>query len=153
MTETDLKREIVDPTLLPLPSNFHIHLEGLQAAESPFWDAVSGCVWLVDMLAPALIRVDPQSDATRIWPMPETIGSFALCEGGGAIVALRSGVFLYDFETERLTLIARPEATDKPFNRTSRSIDLSNRPRTPSEPWISRPCGRFTIKKRRKHNP
>jgi len=116
MTETDLKREIVDPTLLPLPSNFHIHLEGLQAAESPFWDAVSGCVWLVDMLAPALIRVDPQSDATRIWPMPETIGSFALCEGGGAIVALRSGVFLYDFETERLTLIARPEAA-RPENR------------------------------------
>jgi len=43
--------------------------------------------------------------------------------------------------------------TDKPFNRTSRSIDLSNRLRTPSEPWISRPCGRFTMKKRRKQNP
>jgi hypothetical protein len=43
--------------------------------------------------------------------------------------------------------------SDKPFNRTSSSIDLSNRPRTPSEPWISRPCGRFTMKKRRKQNP
>ena len=40
--------------------------------------------------------------------------------------------------------------TDKPFNRTSRSIDLSNRPRTPSEPWISRPWGGFTMKRRRR---
>ena len=38
--------------------------------------------------------------------------------------------------------------TDRPFNRTSRSID---RLRTPSEPWISRPSVRFTMKKRRQN--
>jgi hypothetical protein len=49
---------------------------------------------------------------------------------------------------------APPEGlnTDKPFNRTSRSIDLSNRLQTPSEPWISRPCGRFTMKKHRRQS-
>jgi hypothetical protein len=46
-----------------------------------------------------------------------------------------------------------PRITDKPFNRTSRTIDLSNRLRTPSEPRIFCPCGRFTMKKCRKHNP
>ena len=40
------------------------------------------------------------------------------------------------------------EATNKPFNRTSRSTDLSNSLQPPSEPWISCPCGRLTMKMR-----
>lgn len=93
-----------------------LHLDGLIAPESPFWDAGSGCIWLVDMLGPALIRTHPETGETRTWTMPEIIGSFALCEGGGAIVALRSGVYLLDLDTDRLTLFATPEP-DRPDNR------------------------------------
>jgi sugar lactone lactonase YvrE len=85
------------------------HLDGLIAPESPFWDAESGCVWLVDMSRPALIRTHPQTGETKVWKMPEDIGSFALCEGGGAIVALHSGVYLFDLVTGALALFATPE--------------------------------------------
>jgi len=43
--------------------------------------------------------------------------------------------------------------TDRPYNRTSRSIAPWNRLRTPCKPEISRPRGRFTMKMRRKQNP
>ena len=70
----------------------------------------------------------------------------------------RIGPAVLDAQTDgRLVRLERHQGeywlTDKPFNRTSRTIDLSNWLRTPSEPWISRPCGRFTMKKRRKRNP
>lgn len=115
MTHTDAI-DVACPTVFPPITSFRIHLDGLQAAESPFWDETTGSVCLVDMLAPALIRVDPVSGNSDVWPMPEIIGSFALCKGGGAIVALRSGVFLFNFDDGRLTLIARPEP-DRPENR------------------------------------
>lgn len=93
------------------------HLEGLNAAECPFWDASSGCIWLVDMLAPSLIRVQPETGKSRVWPMPETIGSFALCEGGDLVIlALRSGLFLFDLVSARMVPLANPEA-DRPENR------------------------------------
>jgi sugar lactone lactonase YvrE len=92
------------------------HLRGLTAPESPFWDAETSCIWLVDMFDPALVRTDPQTGETEIWKMPEDIGSFALCEGGGAIVALRSGVYLFDLATGTLTLFATPEP-DRAGNR------------------------------------
>lgn len=93
------------------------HLDGLNAAECPFWDVSTGCVWLVDMVAPSLIRVQPETGVSRVWPMPETIGSFALCQSGNlAIVALRSGLFLFDLVSTRMMPLANPEA-DRPENR------------------------------------
>jgi len=88
---------------------YETHLDGLIDPESPFWDADSGCIWLVDMARPALIRTHPETGETKSWAMPETIGSFGLCEGGGAVVALRSGVHLLDLETGALSLFATPE--------------------------------------------
>lgn len=95
---------------------YDIHLENLLEPESPFWDEESGCVWLVDMARPALIRTKPATGETQTWLMPETIGSFALCEGGGAIVALRSSIYLLDPATGVLSLFATPEP-DRAENR------------------------------------
>ncbi|HSK40203.1 MAG TPA: SMP-30/gluconolactonase/LRE family protein, partial [Arenibaculum sp.] len=50
------------------------------------------------------------------WTMPQSIGSFGLRERGGAVVALRNGFHLFDFETGRLTFLTDPEA-DRPGNR------------------------------------
>jgi hypothetical protein len=68
----------------------------------------------------------------------ENVAGFA-SRGKGAAAVTQVSSYIYNYGGQYLD---KGMATDKPFNRTSRSIDLSNRHRTPSEPWISRPCGR-----------
>jgi len=84
--------------------------------ESPVWSARENALYWVDIPAPALHRLDLASGALKTWKMPETIGSFGLRASGGAVVALRNGFHFFDFNSERLTVIADPES-DKPTNR------------------------------------
>ena len=84
--------------------------------ECPTWCVKEQVLYWEDILAPALFRWDPKTNEVRRWDMPETIGSFGLREQGGLIVALRTGVYLFDPETEALTLFANPEP-NKPENR------------------------------------
>jgi sugar lactone lactonase YvrE len=79
-----------------------------QLGESPVWCAQSQTLYWADLLAPAIHSFTPASGASRHWPMPETLGSFGLCEKGGAVVALRSGLYHFDFEHGQLRLINVP---------------------------------------------
>ncbi len=84
--------------------------------ESPVWSAEEQALYWADIYGPALHRLDPATGATKAWAMPQPIGSFGLRVGGGAVVALKSGFHLFDFESGRLAFLAHPEA-DKPGNR------------------------------------
>lgn len=93
------------PTVTPL-----IDLP-LGVGEGPTWDAATGRLLFVDILAPALFRLDPASGALERFDMPSAIGSFGLCPDGRAIVALKTGIFLYDFATRGFAPFAEsPEA-------------------------------------------
>ena len=84
--------------------------------EGAVWDARDRALYWVDIRAPALHRFEPVSGTTHTWPMPEVIGSFALREAGGALVALRSGLHLFDFASGGLELACAPEP-DRTENR------------------------------------
>lgn len=77
--------------------------------ECPVWSATERQLYWVDILAPALHRLDPDTGATRTWPMPSRIGSFGLRESGGAVVALEDGFHLLDLDTGALTFAAGPK--------------------------------------------
>lgn len=64
--------------------------------ECPVWSADEHALYWIDINAPALNRFDPASGKNTAWPMPESIGSFALRERGGFVVALRGGVWFAD---------------------------------------------------------
>lgn len=81
----------------------------LKSGESPVWDDRENALFFVNIHGRSLHRFDLHSHELRTWTMPAEIGSLGLRERGGAIVALRSGVHFFDFETERLELIAHPE--------------------------------------------
>jgi sugar lactone lactonase YvrE len=81
-----------------------------QIGECPVWSAEEQALYWVDILAPALHRFDPASGATRTWTMPEAIGSFGLCERGGAVLALASGFYRFDLDTGALQVIAKVDA-------------------------------------------
>jgi L-arabinonolactonase len=81
--------------------------------ESPVWSVAEQALYWVDIGAgepeagqpPSwLHRFDPAEGSTRSWALPETVGSFALCEGGGALVAILSGLHHLDFASGKLTL-------------------------------------------------
>lgn len=84
--------------------------------ESPVWDPTAQALYWVDIRAPAVHRYAPAGGATRTWPMPAEIGSLALRQGGGALVALRGGIACLDLETGALAPLCAPEA-DRPANR------------------------------------
>ena len=77
--------------------------------EGPVWDVQEQALYWVDILNCKFNRFDPATGENRTWTMPEHISSYGLRAGGGAIVAMRTGIHFFDFETEALTPVADPE--------------------------------------------
>lgn len=77
--------------------------------ESPTWAVEEGALYFIDVKAPALFRLDPGSGQLDRWSVTADIGAFALLpKGGGALVALRSGLHRLDFASGNTDLIAPP---------------------------------------------
>jgi sugar lactone lactonase YvrE len=64
--------------------------------ECPLWSVAEQALYWIDIEAPSLNRFDPSTGRNVATPMPESIGSCALREAGGFVVALRSGIWLCD---------------------------------------------------------
>ncbi len=83
--------------------------------EGPVWDE-AGFLWWVDVKAPALHRYRAEGGEVRSWPLPEPVGSAALREGGGLILALAGGFAFFDPDTGALQRLFDPEPL-APHNR------------------------------------
>ena len=59
--------------------------------ECPVWSGDDQALYWVDINAPSLNRFDPATHRNTAWPMPESIGCFALRARGGFVAALRGG--------------------------------------------------------------
>lgn len=81
----------------------------LHVGESPTWDGRTGDLWLVDILAPAVLRLHADGEVSR-FPMPALTGCLALCESGRIAVALQTGVHLMDPQTGHLELFCDPDS-------------------------------------------
>lgn len=88
----------------------------LGLGEGPAWDLRTQTLYFVDVIAPALFQLDPATHEIRRWDMPAPIGSFGLCADNRAVVALKTGVHVFDFRTGKFELLADPEP-GKPENR------------------------------------
>jgi sugar lactone lactonase YvrE len=62
--------------------------------ECPVWSVDEQALYWVDINAPSLNRFDPATGLNAAWPMPQSIGCFALRKQGGFVVALRDGIWL-----------------------------------------------------------
>lgn len=77
--------------------------------ESPFWCPREQVLLWVDIEQKSLQRFEPHTKAVQSWRLPERIGSFALRERGGAVLALASGFAFFDFATGAVERLAAPE--------------------------------------------
>lgn len=64
-------------------------------AESPFWHPADNSLFWCDIDGQALCRYRPGEPVTR-WSMPAEPGCIAPIKGGGLVVAMRDGIFLFD---------------------------------------------------------
>ena len=82
-----------------------------ELSECPVWCERSQSLYWIDIPPGTLNRLDPQSGRNESWKMGEPIGSFALCETEGMVLAaLKSGIYRHELSTGKRELIARPEA-------------------------------------------
>jgi sugar lactone lactonase YvrE len=88
---------------------------GCVLGEGPIWDE-AGYLWWVDIKGPAVHRYRPEGGELRSWPMPEPVGSIALRQKGGLILALQSGFAIFDPDTGDIQRLFDPEP-EQPQNR------------------------------------
>ena len=94
---------------------------GNHLGEGPVWDVEDGCLYWLDGTGrrvgnPSIWRLDPRTGATRNWSLDHDVGALALRRGGGAVLALADGFYLFDFASGRLELIS-PVDGDQPRSR------------------------------------
>lgn len=95
--------------------------------EGPLWDVQEQALYFVDIVGRKLHRYDPATGRTRSWTMAKVIGSMALRQGGGAIVAFPDGVYGFDFETGEATPLARPDGLDPRIQFNDGKVDQRGR--------------------------
>lgn len=80
--------------------------------EGPLWDVAEQALYWVDSRGCTIHRLDWATGERQDWDVPAMIGSMALRESGGAILALQTGIHIFDFETGEAAPVADPEADD-----------------------------------------
>lgn len=106
-------------TRLPLPR--------CSVGEGPVWDESEQALYYIDILEKRVLRWDPASGEHRSWPVPDMIGSMALREGGGAIVALPDGIHALDFESGAVTPFALFDPADPAIQLADGKVDRAGR--------------------------
>ena len=90
--------------------------------ESPTWSAPEQTLYWIDVKGPTLHRLSA-SGLQAQWRLEADIGAFALLEGaGGALVALRNGIFRLDFATREPSFSPRLRSTRICFASTRASV-------------------------------
>ena len=88
----------------------------LGIGESPVWDTSRNVLWFVDIVSPSIHWLDPKTKKSAAYAMPSAIGSVAFAQDGRLIVALKSGIHLFDPSRETLDFLVHPEP-DRTMNR------------------------------------
>lgn len=97
--------------------------------EGPLWDVDEQRLYWIDSYGPAVFSCDAAGGDRKRWAVPEPVGSLALREKGGAILALRGGFHALDFGTGDVSLIhetqpgeLRPRLNDGKVDRQGRFL-------------------------------
>lgn len=85
--------------------------------EGALWHPEQHLLYWVDIEGKALHLYDPASGEDKVWSVGSRIGTVVPVQGGGALVALQSGIHRIDTDTGKLTFITNPiEEEDIRFN-------------------------------------
>jgi L-arabinonolactonase len=95
--------------------------------EGPLWDVREQRLYWIDSTACEIWSCNEDGSDVRIYYVPTYIGSMALRERGGAVLALANGFNFYDFETQEVTAIANPFADKPDYRFNDGKVDRAGR--------------------------
>ncbi|AZI37641.1 putative gluconolactonase [Caenibius tardaugens NBRC 16725] len=95
--------------------------------EGPLWDVTEQRLYWIDSMAPQIWRCAVDGSDVRTWELPSMIGSMALREKGGAVLALANGFHFFDFESGALELIAHPDEGTRHVRLNDGKVDSRGR--------------------------
>ena len=95
--------------------------------ESPTWVAAEHAIYWIDVKAPSLNRYDLRDGTNRSWTVTSDLGGYAMTGDGGALVALRRGLFRLDLDNGDLDEIAPPPFDPALFRFNEGACDASGR--------------------------
>ena len=75
---------------------------GALVGEGPVWDDRTQCLWWTDINARTMYRFDPARETNESFKLPVRVGSFALREAAGFVLAAEQGFWLWDPATSVL---------------------------------------------------
>ncbi len=104
-----------------------LEMERDRLGEGPLWDPRDDLLYWVDILGCRIRCLDPATGEIKNWSVPEMIGCLALRESGGAVVALQSGFYFFDFETGEVTPIVNPEPGEERTRFNDGKVDRQGR--------------------------
>lgn len=95
--------------------------------EGPVWDLAEQALYYIDILEKCVLRWHPGSGDHRRWEVPAMIGSMALREGGGAIVALPDGIHTLDLDSGAAAPLALFDPPDPSVQLADGKVDRAGR--------------------------
>jgi L-arabinonolactonase len=98
-----------------------------KVGEGPVWDVAEQALYFVDIVDRRLFRHDPATGATCSWETSGIIGSIALRESGGALLALKDGIHALDFASGDMTPLALPGGLDPRAQFNDGKVDRRGR--------------------------
>jgi sugar lactone lactonase YvrE len=104
-----------------------LDLPRCSVGEGPVWDMAEQAMYYIDILDKKVLRWHPGSDARAEWAVPDMIGSMALRQQGGAIVALVSGIHALDFATGDVAPLALMEPANPAIQLADGKVDRAGR--------------------------
>lgn len=104
-----------------------LDLPRCKVGEGPVWDVAEQALYYIDILERKVFRWHPATGEHRAWDVPDMIGSMALRERGGAIVALVNGVHVLDFASGEVEPLALMEPPDPAIQLADGKVDRAGR--------------------------
>lgn len=95
--------------------------------EGPLWDVREQRLYWIDSTACEIWSCNEDGSDVRTYYVPTYIGSMALREHGGAVLALANGFNFYDFNTQEVTPIANPFSENADYRFNDGKVDRSGR--------------------------
>ncbi|MBV8565096.1 MAG: SMP-30/gluconolactonase/LRE family protein, partial [Methylobacteriaceae bacterium] len=98
-----------------------------ELGEGPLWDVAEQRLYWIDSLGAMVHSCDAAGGAARSWKVPGHIGSLALREKRGAVLALRDGFYTLDFATGTARRIADPDPGKPRIRMNDGKVDRQGR--------------------------
>lgn len=80
----------------------------LSLGEAPVWDAITGCLYRVDIERHMVHRIDPETGGSTQQKVPRLPSVIGLCRSGQLLLASCEGMIFLDFESGETSSLCNP---------------------------------------------